>query len=279
MPRLTESAEIAVPGTSHPRGRPADLRAGVIWDLGESARQATLAPPRPEPPATARQADTQRGGPAGLRILPRGTDTAGACVGGPAIGRTPAVTVPGPGPCSDSQPSGQAMAKEWPLRSSASRRLTQATAGHAEPSLGCYVLRVWRVSPRGMHPGGAPWAEGRQGHVGCGEAPQGPPVLAHRHRLGLRGERARPARAAGITGGCHGPRVDRARPGSPYRRRKPPTSHPQLAGQPRPRQPLPRPGIGFPAPAGGYPAGRCLRPPVPAGGTPGRARTAFSARW
>jgi len=154
---------------------------------------------------------------------------------------------------------------------SASWRLTRATAGHAEPSLACYVLRGWRVSPRGMHPGGVPWAEGRQGHVGGGEAPQGPPALAHRHRLGLCGERARPARAAGITGGCHGPRVDRASPGSPYRRRKPPASHPQLAGQPR--RPLPRPGAGVPAPAGGYPAGRCLRPPGPAGGTAGRART------
>ncbi len=47
--------------------------------------------------------------------------------------------------------------------------------------------------------------------------------------------------------------------------------HPQLAGQPR--RPLPRPGAGVPAPAGGYPAGRCLRPPGPAGGTAGRART------
>jgi hypothetical protein len=142
------------------------------------------------------------------------------------------------------------------------RRRTQATAGHAEPSLGCYVLRGWRVSPRGMHRGRGRWAEGRQGHVGGGEAPQGPPALAHRHCLGLRGERARSARAAGITGGCHGPRVDRARPGSPYRRRKPPAGHPQLAGPPRPRQQLPRPGIGFPAPAGGYPAGRC--PGLPA---------------
>jgi len=32
------------------------------------------------------------------------------------------------------------------------------------------------------------------------------PHWAHRHRLGLCGERARPARAAGIAGGCHGPR-------------------------------------------------------------------------
>jgi hypothetical protein len=132
----------------------------------------------------------------------------------------------------------------------------------AEPSLGCYVLRGWRVSPRGMDLGGGPWAEGRQGHVGCGEARQGPPALAHRHRLGLCGERARPARAAGITGGCHGLRVDRASPGPPDRRRKPPARHPQLAGQPRPHQRLPRPGIGFLAPAGGYPAGGCLRPPA-----------------
>jgi hypothetical protein len=152
-------------------------------------------------------------------------------------------------------------------------RVTQATAGHAEPSPGCYVLRGWRVSPQGMDLGGGPWAEGRQGHVGCVEARQGPPALAHRHRLGLCGERTRPARAAGITGGCHGPRVDRAGPGPPDRRRKPPTSHTQLAGQPRPHQRLPRPGIGFPGPAGGYPAGRVPASPGPAGGAVGGTRT------
>ncbi len=168
---------------------------------------------------------------------------------GPSVVLSPAGTAPGsavPG-CSASQ---------W---------LTRATAGHAEPSRGCYILRGWRVSPRGMHLGGVPWAEGRQGHVGCGEAARGSPALAHRHRLGLRRERARPARASGITGGCHDPRVDRASPGSPYRRRKPPASHPQLAGR-RPCQPLPPPRIGLPAPAGGCPAGRCLGPPGPARG-------------
>ena len=97
----------------------------------------------------------------------------------------------------------------------------------------------------GMHPGCVRvlWCghEGRHGHVGCGKAAQGPPALAHRHRLGLRGERARPARAAGIAGGCHGPRVDRTSPGLPHRRRKPSASHPELARQVHPDRPLPRP--------------------------------------
>jgi hypothetical protein len=123
------------------------------------------------------------------------------------------------------------------------------------------------------------WAEGRQGHVGCGEARQGPPALAHRHRLGLCGERTRPARAAGIAGGCHGPRVDRAGPGPPYRRRKPPASHPQLADRSLPppavataRDRFPR--ARWPIP----PVGRRPRPADPDRGT-GRTRTGPGARW
>jgi hypothetical protein len=170
--------------------------------------------------------------------------------------------------------------REGPYRGcSAIRRLTQATAEHAEPSLGCYVLRGWRVSPRGMHPGRVPWAEGRQGHVGGGEAPHGPPVLAHRHRLGQRGERARPARAASIAGRCHGPRVDRASAGSPHRRRKPPASHPQLAGQPRPTSRCHGPGW---VPRARWrippPVGSCVLP-ARSGGAVGRTRPGFSARW
>jgi hypothetical protein len=44
---------------------------------------------------------------------------------------------------------------------SAIGRLTQATAGHAEPGPGCYVLRGWRVSPQGTHPGGVGRREAR----------------------------------------------------------------------------------------------------------------------
>jgi len=79
--------------------------------------------------------------------------------------------------------------------------------------------------------------EGRQGHAGCDKASRGPPALAHRHRLDLRGKRARSLRAAGFPGGRHGPRLDRASPGSPHHGRKPPARHPQFS---RPYRPLPR---------------------------------------
>jgi anti-sigma regulatory factor (Ser/Thr protein kinase) len=117
MPQLTDSAETAVPGTSHPRGRPADLWAGGR-DLG-SAGAGTVGHTGATAPRAAGNHEAgrharQAGGP---RIQPPGTDTTGACVHDPAIGPTPAVTIPGLGPSSDSQPSGQAMAKEWPLHS------------------------------------------------------------------------------------------------------------------------------------------------------------------
>ncbi len=116
---------------------------------------------------------------------------------------------------------------------------TAGAPGGAWPVMSCGAGAFYL----GVDPGrGARGREGRHGHVRGDKASPGLPALAHRHRLDLRGERARSVRAAGFAGGRHGPRVDRASPGPPHRRTKPPAGHPQLAGHLLIRR-LPRPTI------------------------------------
>jgi hypothetical protein len=130
------------------------------------------------------------------------------------------------------------------------RRLTEATAGAPErglPVMSCGAGALYLGWIRAV----CPWARGEARLVRADKASRGPPALAYRHRLDLRGERARSMRAAGFPGGRHGPRLDRASPGSPHHGRKPPARHPQLAGHIGPCLAAASAQDRFPAPARG----------------------------